>query len=280
MAVYDDLRKIPAYWITLFAVILVIIIGILDYLTGVELNLDIFLLIPIFLVAWFVGRLAGAGLAAFSAVIWSFANFNDRAIFSSPFIFDVNVAERLALFLIIVLLISALRRAFDRTDELSRTDSLTNLLNVRAFYIEATNELERAQRFARPFALAYIDVDDFKQINDTHGHLAGDESLRVVASVIKRNIRTIDVAGRLGGDEFAILLSETGETQAREVLARLVSELGEAMDENGYTNTLSIGVVVVSEFPTSIEEVIKRADDAMYAVKKSGKNAVSFKIQR
>jgi diguanylate cyclase (GGDEF)-like protein len=280
MHFHDYLRKIPAFWIVVFCLALVVLIGVLDYYTGVELSFDIFLLIPVLLAGWFVNRSAGVGLAVFSAGVWTIANYKARATFFTPFFFDLNVLERLGLFLVIVLLISELRLVFNRVEELSRTDSLTELLNPRAFYGGVASELGRAERFGRPLTVVYLDVDDFKKINDEHGHMAGDDLLRVIASVIKRNIRVIDIAGRLGGDEFSIVLPETGEAQAREVVERLVLEVGEVMAEKGYSTTLSIGAVIVSEFPASVEEIIKRADEAMYVVKKSGKNAVSYEARR
>jgi diguanylate cyclase (GGDEF)-like protein len=279
MHLHDYLRRIPAYLVITLSVFFVIVIGLLDYLTGIELSLDIFLLIPIFLVAWFVSRRAGFDLAVFSAAVWILANFRARSMFVTTFFFDVNVTERLVLFLLIVFLVSALRNSFDHVEQMSRTDSLTELLNARAFYRDATIELERAQRFGRPFTMAYLDADDFKQINDNYGHIAGNDILRLIASVIKRNIRSIDVAGRLGGDEFAILLSETDEIQAREVLARLVSELTQGMLAKSYTSTLSIGAVIVTDFTESVEDIIKLADDTMYSVKNNGKNAIAYKVQ-
>lgn len=277
MNIIDVLRRIPAYWVVIFSVALVAVIGVLDYLTGVELSLDIFLLVPIILTSWYVNRAAGTSLAILSAAVWALANYKERATFFTPLFFDINVIERLGLFIVIVLLISELRFVFDRVERLSRIDSLTKLLNPGAFYGTTTIELGRAQRFSRPFTMAYLDVDNFKTINDEYGHLAGDDLIRIIGSVITHNIRAIDIAGRLGGDEFAIMLPETEEEQARDVIDRLVAELSQVMADKGYKTTLSIGVVTASHFPTTIDDVIRRADHAMYIAKKGGKNAVSYK---
>lgn len=275
----DALRRIPAYLIVIFSVALVVIIGVLDYLTGVELSLDIFLLIPVLLTSWYVNRTAGASIAILSAAVWALANYKARATFFTPFFFDLNVIERLGLFIVVVLLISELRVVFDRVERISRIDSLTKLLNPGAFYGTTTIELGRAERFKRPFTMAYLDVDNFKNINDEYGHLAGDDLIRIIGSVITHNIRAIDIAGRLGGDEFAIMLPETEEGQARDVVERLVAELSQVMADKGYGTTLSIGVVTASQFPTTIDDVIRRADHAMYTVKKGGKNAIGFEVQ-
>jgi diguanylate cyclase (GGDEF)-like protein len=276
MTVYDYLRKVPAYLIIAVAAALIALIGWLDFVTGTELSLDIFMLIPIFLVAWFVDWRTGSILSIFGAIVWWFANSPTRATFATPLFFDINVLERLAFFLLIVFLVSSLRTAFDYVEKLSRTDSLTELLNSRTFYGEARSELERARRFGHPLTVAFLDVDDFKLINDENGHAAGDDILRAIGAVIKRNVRGLDLAGRLGGDEFAILLAETGETQAREAIARLMTELNEVIAESGYTVTFSGGVVTPPELPETVDDIIKRADKAMYAVKRSGKNTVVY----
>jgi diguanylate cyclase (GGDEF)-like protein len=276
MAVYEYLRRLPSFLIVAAAAMLIALIGWLDFATGTELSLDIFMLIPIFLVAWFVDWRMGSLLSIFGAIVWWIANSSDRATFATPFFFDINVIERLAFFLLIVFLVSSLRSAFDYVEKLSRTDSLTELLNSRAFYAEARTELERARRFGHPLSVAFLDVDDFKLINDENGHSAGDDILRAIGAVIKRNVRGLDLAGRLGGDEFAILLAETGETQAREAIARLMTELNEVIAERGYRVTFSGGVITPPELPDSVDDIIKRADEAMYVVKRSGKNTVIY----
>jgi diguanylate cyclase (GGDEF)-like protein len=276
MSLYSYLRKIPAIWVIFVGAALIALIGALDYVTGTELSLDIFLLIPIFLVAWFVNWRMGSLLSIFGAIVWWFANAPTRATFATPFFFDVNVVERLGLFLLIVFLVSSLRNAFDYVEKLSRTDSLTELLNSRSFYDDARTELERARRFGHPLTVAFLDVDDFKSLNDEYGHAAGDEILRAIGVVIKRNVRGLDLAGRLGGDEFAILLAETGETQAREAIARLITELNEVIAERGYAITFSGGVVSPPDLPESVDDIIKRADEAMYVVKRSGKNTIVY----
>jgi diguanylate cyclase (GGDEF)-like protein len=110
-----------------------------------------------------------------------------------------------------------LRSAMEREKEAARTDSLTGAMNSRAFGELATAELHRARRYERPFTIAYVDIDDFKAVNDRFGHSSGDTLLRLVAETMKHNSRAVDVIARVGGDEFVILFPETGPGPAHVV---------------------------------------------------------------
>ena len=111
--------------------------------------------------------------------------------------------------MIFTLLLSSLKRALDRERELSGTDVLTGIRNARSFREVLGAEIERSKRFQRPFTVAYLDLDNFKTVNDCHGHEHGDELLRLVGNTILTGIRKTDTVARLGGDEFALLLPET-----------------------------------------------------------------------
>ena len=155
---------------------------------------------------------------------------------------------------------------------------MTGAISIRYFYELAQIEISRAQRYRRPFTLAYIDLDNFKAVNDRLGHSTGDRVLRAVTDGISRQIRPADTLARLGGDEFALLLPETDGEAAKTVINRIHSSLVDEMLRNGWMVTFSVGVVTFNEVPKTVDEMVKMADSAMYSVKAAGKNGVNYSI--
>ena len=142
------------------------------------------------------------------------------------------------------------------------------MLNRRAFMRELGTEIERSLRYRRRFVLALCDLDEFKQINDTDGHPAGDRALEAVAALLQGSIRASDFAFRIGGDEFALLLPETDAGEAQEVVERIVCALaGDSVLADGLG--ISFGLAVFPADGTRPEELIRRADQALYAAKRS-----------
>jgi diguanylate cyclase (GGDEF)-like protein len=171
-----------------------------------------------------------------------------------------------------------LQDALEKEKELARLDSLTGLSNRRAFYEVLEMEQKRARRYELPLTVAYLDVDDFKKINDSSGHALGDSVLVLVAQTIKNNIRSSDTVARLGGDEFAVLLPETEAAAAETVLRKLQAMLQSKTQEQGWSISFSIGVASFLFPPESLDDIIRTADEVMYAVKTSGKNNLSVAI--
>lgn len=156
------------------------------------------------------------------------------------------------------------------------TDALTNLLNRRHFFDLAEKELIRAKRYQLYFSLLLIDLDNFKTVNDKHGHLIGDHLLQVVAECIRQNSREVDINGRYGGDEFVVLLPETQPPFSQvfaERLCQIVPQQLEKMKEITFPVTLSIGIANFSgESSMSIDTLFDRADQALYLAKEAGRN--------
>jgi diguanylate cyclase (GGDEF)-like protein len=148
---------------------------------------------------------------------------------------------------------------------------LTGIANRRLFYEVANTEIVRAHRTPEPFTVMYIDVDNFKTINDTQGHDEGDLLLIAVASTIRHQIRESDTVARLGGDEFSVLFPATGKDAAEVAVRKLKRALTDAV-ETRWPVTFSIGLVTYTTAPESVECVIRQADQVMYEAKKSGKN--------
>jgi diguanylate cyclase (GGDEF)-like protein len=181
-------------------------------------------------------------------------------------------------FLVVGGLLARLEVALAHEKQLSRLDPLTTLMNPRAFREEAVRFLSIARRKQRPVTLAYIDIDGFKAVNDTHGHHAGDEVLRGVAGAISASIRVSDVAARMGGDEFALLLLETGHAEARIVLDRVRACIGGTLAGAPHTVTASIGAVVFAAIPESFDHMVQEADRRMYAAKAAGKDRIVLEL--
>ena len=147
----------------------------------------------------------------------------------------------------VALLAAAQRDWLARERAISRTDGLTGLLNGRGFYEAAAVELARSTRYRHPLTLAYVDLDDFKSINDRFGHARGDAVLVAVARAMRRACRSTDLVGRVGGDEFVVLFPETGRDAAETALVKLRSRVEEAASQHGSRVTASIGSVSFAE---------------------------------
>jgi diguanylate cyclase (GGDEF)-like protein len=165
-----------------------------------------------------------------------------------------------------------------RAEALSVTDDLTQLYNSRYLNLVLRRESKRASRNGRPLSLLFMDLDGFKAVNDTYGHLAGSRALVEAAAVIRRSARETDVVARFGGDEFALVLPDTGSEGAAAVGDRIRERIAaHAFLEDAGLNihlTLSVGVATLPDVAASAEELVRSADTAMYQVKGSGKNGI------
>lgn len=170
-------------------------------------------------------------------------------------------------------------RSYNRElNRLASRDPLTGALNARAYYAACEQHIRLAQRSGQPFAVLFVDLDHFKRINDTHGHAAGDEVLRTVASTLHQTVRASDLVGRIGGEEFSIFLPETqqaGALQVAETLRAAVQACQPLAGETRLTVTASIGVAVSQHAQTTMQALQAQADEAMYRAKQAGRNRVT-----
>jgi diguanylate cyclase (GGDEF)-like protein len=160
------------------------------------------------------------------------------------------------------------KRVVEKLAELSVTDELTGLANRRHLMRKLEEEARRSARTGRPFALLMIDLDHFKDVNDRHGHQIGDHVLKQCAAVLLENLRRTDFVGRYGGEEFCVMLPEAsaeGATHVAEKLRQAVDGLSSPVP------TISVGVAL-SQGCSSVEEVVRRADEALYRAKEAGRN--------
>ena len=161
---------------------------------------------------------------------------------------------------------------------LARRDFLTRVGNRHALMEGLSAELGRLSRNGRPFAVALLDCDGFKQLNDTYGHARGDEALVRLAFTLKRNVRAYDTVARLGGDEFVIILSEAEPEIAEHVMERLQTQLRFALERDFPRLSVTIGVVVFLKPPPSIDDCIRQADAVMYRARKLGRARTEVEV--
>jgi diguanylate cyclase (GGDEF)-like protein len=167
-----------------------------------------------------------------------------------------------------------LEKAVHRLQTLSVTDPLTGLKNHGFFFERLGEELERARRYGRPLSVIIADIDDFKSINDTYGHVVGDRVLRSLGEAFSERLREVDIACRIGGEEFGFVLPETDAEGGMLVARRLLSSVEELDVPEAGLVTLSIGVAVFPTHADNQEELIESADMALYQAKHEGKNCV------
>jgi diguanylate cyclase (GGDEF)-like protein len=159
------------------------------------------------------------------------------------------------------------------------TDALTNVYNYRFFQSQIEREIVRSDRHENSFSVAMVDLDNFKQYNDTQGHLLGDEALRIIAQTIIKNIRKSDTLARYGGDEFVMILPELDKEQAKALAEKLCdvikkTKVPKKKPGRQINLTVSLGI---STFPLdgrSEEQLLRKADEALYRAKNQGRNAV------
>jgi diguanylate cyclase (GGDEF)-like protein len=267
-------EKVPRLLLVVLGLLWVYATGYLDYVAGKDISPQILYLVPVGVVSWCVGRNEGYLIAVNCGLARLLSDWINARGDALGFVPHWNGGSFFVIAMTFALVLSSLRARLDHEKDLARTDALTGVCNARSFIERAGNELERARRQRYAFSIAYIDCDNFKQVNDRLGHTIGDELLKTVAQTMKHSARPFDIVSRLGGDEFAVFLSEVEFAQALPVMERLRERLLEVMRKNAWPVTFSIGVVTFSEPPESVGEMLRYADEAMYAAKHGGKNSI------
>ena len=278
----DDLmglwKKLPIPLLFLFWFAGVILIGLIYYFTGSEFAFSLFFLFPVFMSAWFIGRWAGIFLSVVSTLVWLSADLLSQQIYTRFYVPFVNEIFRLLVFLIFTEILIRFKKTLERETEYAREDSLTGIPNRRNFFEVSTRELNRARRNREALSIAYIDMDNFKQVNDMFGHKTGDQVLIKIAQTLQDNARDVDIVSRIGGDEFVILMAETNEIEALKIIERLKIKLGEIATSYDWPITFSVGLVTYLTPPETIESMLKYSDEIMYNAKSSGKNCTKHVV--
>ena len=254
-------------------ILLTLVVYWINDVTPASARLGILYIIPVLLVTWTDGLTWGIVFAVATtglreAIAW------EQMPADTPLVW--RMVTGLAFLAVLGLAMAGLQTLRRREAQMARLviqDPLTNVLNARAFADRLSQELDRNRRYPRPLALMYMDLDNFKVINDTHGHQTGDAVLKLVADAMRTSVRQADVVGRLGGDEFAVIMPETDAHLADAAAKRLIAGLRNVF--KGTPNvTASIGVVSCTATDANTDDLLRRADQAMYDAKKSGKDRV------
>jgi diguanylate cyclase (GGDEF)-like protein len=262
----------------ILAIIAVPLLGYVDIITGYELSFSAFYLVPITVAAWAGGTIPGLALSLACAMTWGVADALSGHHYSHDIYYVWNSLIRLALFTVVTLLLVDKRRTLQSERALARTDSLTGLANSRLFTEVVEHELRRCRRYHYPLSIAFIDLDNFKQVNDSMGHAAGDSLLQRMATGLRSHLRETDTAARLGGDEFAVLLPEADVEAAAAAARKMHQGVADAAKQSGFSVSASIGVVTCRQPPGSADELIRLADEVMYSVKRRSKNTVACSV--
>jgi diguanylate cyclase (GGDEF)-like protein len=252
---------------------LVALIGAIDYYSGTEMAFGIVYMAPVALAAWWGGFAHGILVAMACALSWEYVEHAEGFV-SQPIFLVWNGISRFAVFVFTASLLSRLRVSLVLEKKLARSDALTGAANGRTFYEQVAIAIERSLRQQQPLTLAYFDLDNFKQLNDKFGHIAGDQALCDLVRSVNSDIRSTDLFARVGGDEFALLLPETPEEEAKIILDRVQERFKDMMAHKKWPVTISIGAMTFPEPMRDVDALVRRVDDLMYRAKKAGRNRI------
>jgi diguanylate cyclase (GGDEF)-like protein len=250
-----------------------ILVGLTDYSVGLATSMAIFYLVPVMIVAFVFGRTPGLLMASFVAMVNVVADGLQFSGFGIPLSIAVwNSSSRLAISAVVAVVVAALRQQWHHERLVARIDATTGVANARALYERLEESLAAARRNGSLLSVCSFDLDDFKSVNDLHGHVTGDRLLRDVARAAEGALRPGDTVARSGGDEFVLVLPGAGEADARAAVDRLVETLKVAAARGGISITLSVGVLTSPPDIVGADELLRKADELMYDAKRAGKN--------
>jgi len=242
-----------------------------------SVSLEPLLLLPVVIASWYGNLFTGLSVSFITAL--AILVSHDHALLALPTTDAVYTAlVYLSALSILSILIHNFSAVFKVEEAAAEHDHLTGLLNTRGLTSLLDEEIARTKRYRHPFTIAYIDIDNFKSINDSKGHCAGDAILCKLARIITTSFRESDYIGRIGGDEFVCLLPETKQPDAKVVFDKLQRNLSRAFCNEDTVVTFSIGVVTFESAPPSTQTALALVDKVMYRVKKLNKNDAAFQV--
>ena len=245
-----------------------------DYVVGPEISLGIFYLAPISITAWYGSLLPACLLSVLCSALTILVA---QQGWQTTVVMLWGGVAHVVFFYVVSRLLVRLKTVLEDEKVLSRTDHLTGVLNRRALFEQMELIFNLARRQRTPLTLVYLDVDKFKQINDSEGHKAGDAVLSAVAGSLLKHRRRTDLVGRLGGDEFAMALPDTDHHAARMLLDGLCKQISAVQIPFGEI-TCSVGVATFVALPSGVTEAISFADTCMYEVKQRGGDGIAFTV--
>lgn len=230
-------------------------------------------IIPVVAVAWLAGRGAGIALSLLAATMWASSDLLAGREFSVWWIPYINAITRFATYAFITHLVVMVKTLLEREREIASRDALTGLFNRRAFFDAGNAEVSRSRRYDHSLAVAFLDLDNFKRLNDSQGHEAGDRALKAVAGCLVGSLRGTDRLARLGGDEFAILLPEIGYDAVTEAGNKITIAAGKVLKEFPPVSA-SIGIAWFESAERDFPAMLAAADSLMYEIKQGGKHGI------
>ena len=252
-----------------------LLLGLVDFATGIELHFLLLYMMPIFLGSWFVSRDVGVGLAIFGSLIWFITDSLNGRAYSSPWIGYWNLLMRTSVFVIFAFTQASLKSKLDELSNLASRDFLTGLPNGRAFYELAAEEMSRASGL-EPMTLACIDVSGIHLVNERLGYPVGDQMMCTIAHTIRQNVARPDLVGRLAGTTFAVLLPKMASSGANSVLEKLHNVL--KVERRKYSHPLNfyISAVACTRAPRTVAELMQEADSQMIRMKNAKKDFIQI----
>jgi len=277
-------RSPKTIWLLSFFMILVLTI--VQSRVDSSIDIALFYIFPLLLSSWYGNKKGGLFLAFFSVINITIIevaltehSLNDSEPISFTFSYLIPyLIPYLIAYPLLVVLVTNFRSVHQVEITAADTDNLTGVHSARSFYAELANEILRSKRYSHVFSLAYIDVDNFKKINDSLGHAEGDKLLIEVAHVLRESLRATDVVARLGGDEYVCLLPETKQEEAMAAFVKASVLLKKRMKKHKWVVSFSIGVVSFEKMPDDIKEAIDIADRLMYSVKNNKKGNIAYQV--
>lgn len=247
--------------------ILILLVAFADFVTGPHVSFSIFYVMPVALASWYASSRIVVLTCLISTATWLTVEVNSIE-YKNTLIPLWNAGVRLGFFAITSSLLVALKGALRQQRILADVDGLTGLLNRRAFEHRCQYLFRLSERQQHSMCVCYVDIDRFKQVNDTFGHLAGDKILKVIAAALRKELRETDLISRLGGDEFAIALPNTDRRGGNYKMQEILASLRRVATENNWPIGFSVGVVVCRPPMPGLYDALHHADRLMYAMKK------------
>ncbi|MDC0663584.1 GGDEF domain-containing protein [Marinobacter sp. SS21] len=260
------------------ALSIMVLIVFFQIMLGRNFDMAPIYIFPIVLSCWYGTKKSGVALSILSVLVIVVLELYVSGLSVFSFAILAHGAPYLIAYPLFAMLLVNFRNVHQFEALAADTDSLTGVHSSRSFYSELANELIRAKRYSHEFSLAYIDVDNFKNVNDSFGHAVGDQLLREVAKCLVSSLRSTDIVARLGGDEYACLLPETEQHAAKAAFSKAIKCLDNKMKMHGWLVSFSVGVATFENFPEEIDEVMDFADQLMYSVKNENKNNISYEV--
>jgi diguanylate cyclase (GGDEF)-like protein len=265
--------ELSQWVVSVISITIIIATFFLDIETKANIRLGVLYLLPVSIMSIHNGRsretllLVVLAILCQTTALWSFDTLINAKIIES-------IIKPLSIVLVFLLSIE-LREMQLLIIDIATKDDLTGVLSRKSFDLMLNQEIARQQRYGGVFSLAFLDLDDFKQLNDTKGHPIGDEALMLLSRILRDHTRKTDYVGRIGGDEFALLMLHTNDVNGGSICHNLSKMIQSQMASAGFNITASIGYASFEKSPKSSVDAMTKVDKIMYAAKANGKGCVA-----